>query len=401
MNTGLMTSKFPHCISTQMWAFSLSAAKVTYLRIQSFLRQLLILFPPSRSRSMRLSDEFQTEWWYLNGKLCSPNNETWFYHIAFFIRRTDQDFLGVFPLRWLNEELNILHCSLLKSIPSKKDNQPKFYQYGGINNTYNAKIDRQSRHLMFPGIRAHFFGDSKLGVEFEGADFSLKLNFDSVKKRVFHADAGHSLRGSCQRYFSHHSSLTNLKTSGVLVEDGERFSVVGKSWFDREKMFLHPDHLSNGWIWICLHLENDEELMIYLFNTSSGDGFENFSYGTYVDQKGISTHIKYASIRLEIGDYWKSPHSHSIYPMKFNLNIDELGIQVSLRALNSNCEMMSEKTCFLNYWEGPVTVQGNVGSHLTEGSGFLEMSGRDRRMRTRIIHSLLRPQENLRLQNEI
>jgi predicted secreted hydrolase len=170
--------------------------------------------------------------------------------------------------------------------------------------------------------------------------------------------------------------MTRIAATGNLSIGGERFAVKGEAWMDREFFSSVPGGSTLGWDWMCVQLNNNEELMLYELRTKDG-GISSFSSGTFVDSTGKSTFLTRDSFSLEPLKTWHSPVTGGDYPISWQIKIPSKRIELRLTTALAGQELVNRVT--RSYWEGSVQYRGMEGDAAVTGVGYLEMTGYDRR----------------------
>jgi predicted secreted hydrolase len=190
-----------------------------------------------------------------------------------------------------------------------------------------------------------------------------------------HGRDGVSQKGDAAGNASHYYSLTRMETSGVLDVGGRSFDVQGSSWMDHEfgTSFLEAGQL--GWNWFALQLDDDSELMVYEFLRRDGRR-DAHSGGTMVGDDGQARGLAAADVRLEpAGETWRSEASGGEYPIAWRVAVPSAGLDVTVRAVLPDQELVTERSGGVAYWEGAVVVDGTKGDRAITGRGYLEMTG--------------------------
>lgn len=328
---------------------------------------------------------FKTEWWYYTGHLQTDSGRRFGYQVTFFrrgIRRNPETFA---PSRskWRLDDLYFAHLAL-------SDLQPgRFYFFDVISREGLGKAgaEKGRLHVWLDRWRAEMpHGSSdrhRLTAEgrTEGTDahnglpsIGLDLELTPLKPPVIHGADGVSRKGADPLQASHYYSLTRLATSGALTLEGHTMPVTGLSWMDHE--FGSGDLSSDltGWDWFSMQLESGEELMLYQLRRSDGLP-DAASSGTWVDQAGRSRHLTGESIRIEVLDHWKSPHSNASYPSRWRVSIPPLGAVLEVIPLLPDQELLTERSTGITYWEGAARMSGALGDRPITGRGYVELTG--------------------------
>jgi predicted secreted hydrolase len=337
----------------------------------------------------------QTEWWYFSGNLYARDGRHFAYELVFFRRKTHFDYVGVFPGRWIKRNLSVAHFALANSSAATRRHQFRYWHRGGFFSRTQAFFSSDSFHAEVGGWSAfqNSDGDIQLNAQFLWDSISLKLH--PSKGLTYNAKDGYSQRDDDPAIASYHCAYTRMRTTGTIIANGEALEVEGLSWLDHEKMQAGRERLSFGWDWYSMQLENEEELMLYLFRNRDGSLDRKYSHGTHVDKNGKTTHLTCESIQIHSHRHWRSPDSGGAYPIQSSVSIPSLDLKLEVSAVFENCELNCMSTSYVSYWEGPIKLRGIIHGKPVGGHGFLELCGYDRRMSTKLVHFMLTPEPRL------
>jgi hypothetical protein len=89
-------------------------------------------------------------------------------------------------------------------------------------------------------------------------------------------------------------SYTNMPTTGTMILNGEKKTVTGKSWFDKQGGTYHLLNRKTHWEWFSVRFFDYEEMMLFTFPQS------NYQDGTYIAKDGTASRlIDYKVIPLD------------------------------------------------------------------------------------------------------
>jgi predicted secreted hydrolase len=101
-------------------------------------------------------------------------------------------------------------------------------------------------------------------------------------------------------------------------------------------------------------LENGAELMLYRLRRKDGTT-DSHSAGTYIDSRGRSRHLSLEDIVMQPqGDLWFSPNTGARYPLRWNISVPSLRIDLVCTTPFRDQEVVSQRGASPNYWEGAV-----------------------------------------------
>ena len=199
--------------------------------------------------------------------------------------------------------------------------------------------------------------------------FALDLSLEPRKPLVLHGDRGYSSKGADPGNASAYSSWTRLATEGRLAVDGESLEVRGESWYDHEFGTSVLEEGVVGWDWFGLHLDDGRDLMLFVLRREDGS-LAPASAGTLVEADGSSQRLEAADFSIESDAEWESPRTRATYPAAWRIRIDGAGLDLRLAPQVADCELCTQRSTGVCYWEGPVAIDGSTG-----GRGYAELTG--------------------------
>ena len=199
---------------------------------------------------------------------------------------------------------------------------------------------------------------------------AIDLRLARGKPPVPRGDRGLSQKGAEPGNASYYYSLTRMPTEGVVTVGGERFTVSGLSWMDREwsTSALGPDQI--GWDWYALQLSNGQELMFYRLRRRDGST-DPHSAGTIVLRDGTPVALAAREVVIDTLSTWVSPRGGHRYPARTRLRVPkaDLEVEVTPRLPDQELEVS------VRYWEGAVEARGTARGVPVTGKGYLELTG--------------------------
>ena len=320
-------------------------------------------------------NDFQTEWWYYTGNLQTRDGRRFGYQLTFFRRALLP--LELIPPRassWATSQVYMAHFAL-----SDIDGQ-NYQAFERLSRGAVGLAGAQSEpfQVWLEDWRVEQTADNPLAcaapcdyhLTSAQGDVRLDLALKDLKGPVLQGDQGYSPKGSGPGQASYYYSLTRLKTSGTIEVAGQVFSVDGLSWMDHEFSTSALSRNQVGWDWFSIQMDDGSELMVFQIRRSDGS-VDPFSSGTFVRPDGSTLHLGLDDFDLEVGADWKSQASGAIYPAAWRLNVPSLGLRLQIEPLMANQELNLSYA----YWEGAVTVAGNLGGEVVTGKGYVELTG--------------------------
>ena len=86
-------------------------------------------------------------------------------------------------------------------------------------------------------------------------------------------------------------------------------------------------------------------------------------------------HKHFSKLGLKpLGEKWKSKRTGSTYPLSWEIKIPSEKIKLEVQPL---MKKRGQEIIFgtINYWEGPIKVEGEINNKRVGGEGFMELLG--------------------------
>jgi predicted secreted hydrolase len=313
--------------------------------------------------------DYRTEWWYFTGNLADPEGALYGYQLTVF--RVGLRHVPTETNPWSVRDVYLAHFALTD-----------------VNSARFAYADRTSR--AGPGLA----GAALSGLDVWVLDWSARSDGGTIRLRartanmeldlalvprkpvVLQGDQGLSRKGPAPGQASYYASLTDLATSGrVRTQPGGKLvPVAGTSWFDHEFGSNQLAEDQAGWDWFSLHLSDGSDLMLYLLRRKDGT-VEPASSGTLVGPEGSARHLTLDEFSADPVDYWTSPHTGARYPSRWRIRVPRAGIDLTLRPLVVDQELVTGGSTGVAYWEGAVAGDGAAGGEPVTCQGYVELTG--------------------------
>ena len=246
--------------------------------------------------------DFRQEWWYFTGNVQSVEGHRYGYELTFFRiglnppnKLTTDSTKNLKTSSWRANNIYMAHFAI-----TDIDNK-KFY--------YTEKFSRDALGLSGAGIvfKERLEGDSTqlkvwlkdwsvesvgntvfpLQLSAASEDFSISLVLNETKPIVLQGENGLSLKGNKPGNASYYYSIPRMVTVGSVSVKGEKNSVSGYSWMDREWSTSQLEAEQEGWDWFALQLDDNREIMFYNLRRKDGSLDMN-SAGILVEESGKS-----------------------------------------------------------------------------------------------------------------
>ncbi len=319
-------------------------------------------------------DDFQTEWWYYTGNVFTPEGRHFGYQLTFFRRALvppdEQARLEARDSRLAFTQLYFAHFALTDT---DANDHVAFERYSrGVAGLAGAQAQpfRVFVHN-WSVTSARADGDAtrvRLVAEQDG--YAIDLTLESQKPIVLHGERGLSQKSNTPGNASYYYSMTRLATRGRITTPRGTFEVRGQSWLDREWSTSALDDDVEGWDWFSLQFDDGREIMFFKLRQRETSN-TTFAKGTLIEADGRTTLLKQDAVHVRVLDRWRSPHSGATYPVRWQLRVLPLDLEVEIRARIPDQEMRLTQ----RYWEGAVTFAGRDARGAVQGVGYVEMTG--------------------------
>jgi len=329
--------------------------------------------------------EFRTEWWYLVSNLRTKEGRRFGTQITFFrhgISSRGRSLYNSTVLRsaWRTDEIHFAHFAVTdrdrkQFLYAERVNRPVLNRAGASDTSLDvwnadwwlrAAEDKSGIGCPRSPFYAEFFAKA------EG--FSAKLQISAIKPLVLQGHQGLSQKSPEPGNASHYYSLTRLATEGEICIGDETFIVKGWSWFDREFSTSALGSNQRGWDWFAIQLDDNTEIMLYHLRTADGT-YDPLSKGVFVDENAATTLLTSRDFRIVNLDTWTSGLTGAQYPSGWNIKIPSLQIDIIVRPLIENQELILQNFGNLSYWEGACEVTGTTRRVPVTGHAYVELTG--------------------------
>jgi predicted secreted hydrolase len=292
------------------------------------------------------------EWWYFNGHLQGVDaaGHVHSYGFEFVI------------FQFLDEAPEPIYFGDL----SVTDLSRHTFQYGVQEDSYPVPDTHDSFALHAgPWTMAGGSGHDVLNAALPG--YALDLTLQTDEPPVLHGDDGVIPFGPFGT--SYYYSWTSLLTGGTIVDHGTTVHVTGVSWMDHQ--WGSFDFASGGgWDWFSMQLSNGQQYMLYFIRNESGQIVQ--TVGTRVDPGGRVTHLVPGSFTDQATGSWTSPVTGITYGSGWQVTVPGGHLTVTPDLLNQEVDL--EDTQGVVYWEGDVTISGQINGQPVHGVGYTEIN---------------------------
>jgi len=301
------------------------------------------------------------EWWYFNGNLKDGKGNQYAFMDCLF--KVDINRVKIPFLKSPFKKSYFSH-SLLSDIKNNSF-------FSEVNPLSIVSIDSFSKQLLFvnytnPSLAGYTnytienLKKSKYHIKTKNIDLTLT----STKKPLLEGGKGFiDLKPEKTYYYS----LTNLQTEGQIKIKNKWIDVKGKSWMDHQWADVSYKKDNVKWTWFSIQLRNNMELVCFEYDNGKKKTYlASISYPNNT-QKYFSE-VKFKSL----GRKWKSKKTGTIYPLSWEIKIPEEKIILKAKSLINNQEVNFGT---INYFEGPLNIEGQIDKKKIRGEGFMELVG--------------------------
>lgn len=320
-------------------------------------------------RDLGPHNDYQGEWWYYTGNLAAGDGRIFGYQLTFFRRALappGKTAMTADASSWRTDQIYSAHFAVSDIgdrafYPAEKFSREAVGLAGARAQPYAVWLEDWS-------VRDAENNSVQIVAKTEHATIDLTLH--QTLPPILQGNEGLSVKGGQLGNASYYYSIVRQETQGTVTVDSQKFAVSGLSWNDHEYGSSILDAEDVGWDWFSLQFDNGTALMIFQIRESNGS-VKPISSGSFIASDGTVTQLKLSDWRLTTKDRWTSEHSGAAYPIRWEIEIRQMGLTLSGSALMPNQESPLSTT----YWEGVVAFEGHYLDTPIKGRGYVEMTG--------------------------
>ncbi len=242
----------------------------------------------------------------------------------------------------------------------------------------NVFVSSQRLELDFDGNQFVKLNDGcyKLKLVREDCKVGCELFLKPEKPAIPHGDNGVVQGPSGEGMFYYF--IPRCAVTGTITLDNRCLNIKeGRGWYDHEfgKPNSQPtfDGIAQNiaWNWISVQLENGYDVSVYDLFDNNKDGQRCGHWAIVIDPEG--NWQNYSEFTFQPLKTWTSSRTFTVYPIQWQLEIPAANLSLSVNAEFPAQEFITiiSKPAF---WEGRVTVSGDLNSKAIAGLGFVERS---------------------------
>jgi predicted secreted hydrolase len=310
---------------------------------------------------------YRSEWWYFTGNLKNSQGRQFGYELTFFrfaLKAETQESKSA----WRTNQLYMAHLTLTDVENEKFYTEERFSRAG--NDLAGASTIKYQVWLHDWSARAEGESDFPLRLHAKNNQLAMDLILTAQKSYVLQGDHGLSQKSPEPGNASFYYSYPRLDTEGVIQVEGNKFTVTGTSWMDREWSTSALSDEQSGWDWFALQFSDHTEFMFYQLRRKDGQQDSNSS-GSFILADNTKISLNQHDVAIKTLDSWTSPHSKITYPSHWHLAISGQNIEIDVVPLLNDQEL----NVSYRYWEGAVSVKGTKNGKPISGQGYVELAG--------------------------
>jgi predicted secreted hydrolase len=311
---------------------------------------------------------FRNEWWYFTGNLLDANGRHFGFELTFFRFALTSE-AKPRESKWGASELWMAHFALTDTSARRFHSAERLAR--GALDLAGATSDPLHVWVKDWSVRGSAgIETASLALVAGDADTSISLELSALKPLVLHGNHGLDSKGPEPGNASFYYSFPRLGATGSITVAGERHSVGGTAWMDREwgSSALSPGVV--GWEWFALQLSDGRDLMFYRLR--DGDGAPTpYSGGTLIERDGTVERLDAEDVAVTATKHWTSPLTGARYPIGWRLGIPRYRLELVIEPVLDNQEL----DLTVRYWEGAVRAAGAAGTEELSAVGYLELAG--------------------------
>lgn len=203
-------------------------------------------------------------------------------------------------------------------------------------------------------------------------NYALHVDLQGLKPPALHNGNGLITYGSAG--FSYYYSRTRMAVLGRLIDHGQTLVVSGEAWMDHQwGNFVTLG--GGGWDWFSIQLKNNTEMMLYLIRDAAGNIIS--TYAGFIQPDGQEILLSPRSLIIHVLDRWHSSVTGVTYPSGWLVQIRAARLQatLTLQPELKDQELVVLESTGNTYWEGAVSITGQVMGSATSGEGYVELTG--------------------------
>jgi predicted secreted hydrolase len=168
---------------------------------------------------------------------------------------------------------------------------------------------------------------------------------------------------------TYYYSLTRLQVDGRIEFDGKEIDVEGTGWMDHQWM---DNAAPNGWDWFSVQLDDNTDIIFWQIVDEDGYVKSRDMTIMFADESIYHT----VDLGMEKLSSWTSPKTDEVYGTTWRITEAEydLDLEVTARYNEQEIQMFRDLSAMSwQFWEGGVTVSGEMDGSDVSGIGYAEL----------------------------
>ncbi len=321
---------------------------------------------------------FAIEWWYVTGHLVAGNQSSYGFQATFFRRALVAP--GTANLssnaEFGDDQIYLAHMALVDKKSGQFRYQEKLNRAGwdadAATNTLKVHNGNWSLRLAPEKMAGQEVFELHGTV---GADVAFILRMTPKKPMVIFGTNSVSRKAADAQASSHYLTYPRLATTGSLIINDSKTTVVGEAWMDHEFSSSQLGAGQVGWDWLSLQLFDGREMMAYRMRRADGST-DPFSTVAWIDAQSVVRQIGPDKFDWKIMDHWRSPKTGSQYPSLVELsaqNPETGGKEHFIVQPFAADQELAGKVGGVGYWEGACRVLDENKREI--GRAYMELTG--------------------------
>ncbi len=312
---------------------------------------------------LNFKKDFRIQWWYFTGHLYDEEGREFGYELTFFVVNVQKK---KFKSKFGVNRIYISHFGITDVLNEKfhfsEKSDSGAFGFAELNeNELNLRIDENN--LKYSVINGFY-------IKAYDREKAIELFLNPLKPIVLHGENGYFRKSEESSFIaSYYFSYTNLYTHGTLKIGNNKFKVTGKSWFDREILSNLMGTKHSGWDWFSIKFDDEREIMLYILRKRDGS-IDIHSSGTFVYADGRYRNLSNKEFTVIAKSFYVSKKTKAKYPIEWEIKIPSEEVNIRIKPLVKDQEVLAYKTTGNYYWEGTCKVEGS-----SNGRAYVEMTG--------------------------
>lgn len=316
----------------------------------------------------------RTEWWYLTGRLLTPDQRELGFQVTFFRSRVDA--AQGLRSRLAARHLLLAHAALTDVSGQRLWHDQRMARWNGLDpaepprpevatpagTAWASATDtavvlgdwglRRTPAPAFTTATTPTHLADRYEAEVNTPEFALRLNASSTQARLLQGQQGLSRKGPEPSQASLYYSQPQLQVQGQVRLGQQTLVVQGRAWLDHEwsEALLHPEAV--GWDWVGMNLDDGSSLTAFRLRRANGEAL--WAGGSWRSAQRVTTTPEQVfgpgDVQMTPLRHWQSPRTGIRYPVEWRLHTP-VG-EWTVKARTNDQELDSRATTGAVYWEG-------------------------------------------------